>query len=269
MKEKINRKRYFGIFLLLLIMWISLSGQYMSASLAGEISEDWVLPCFIQFLITIIIMTIVPGIFCLMNHGRIENKKGKRICLFNSIILLILSIVLGLISGKSTLFIGGLGAVLFYLINKWAFVYYQDEPVDNSKKEKVILKEEVKKEKIKLSKKSLKFKKTETLSVVLLILLMLSIILNIYLSTKKDSAKNEPTTDDKCMTFTSCFFEYSDEITKAEFLDENIVFVIDGYGNNYYTYDCMQKVTNGNEYSYRAYNEKMAISNGYSKGSCD
>lgn len=50
---------------------------------------------------------------------------------------------------------------------------------------------------------------------------------------------------------------------KAEFLDENIVFVLDGYGNYYYTYDQVQQVTQGKEYSYWAYNKEAAISRGY------
>ena len=51
---------------------------------------------------------------------------------------------------------------------------------------------------------------------------------------------------------------------KIEFFDENIVFVIDGYGNYYYTYDQMEQVTQGiDEYSYWAYNKEQAISRGY------
>lgn len=50
---------------------------------------------------------------------------------------------------------------------------------------------------------------------------------------------------------------------KAEFLDENIVFVLDGYGNYYYTYDQVQQVTQGKEYSYWAYNKAAAIGQGY------
>ena len=51
---------------------------------------------------------------------------------------------------------------------------------------------------------------------------------------------------------------------KAEFLDENIVFVIDGYGNYYYTYEQMKTVTQGiGEYTFWAYNVEQAISRGY------
>jgi hypothetical protein len=60
---------------------------------------------------------------------------------------------------------------------------------------------------------------------------------------------------------------YENAEEKANFLDDNIVFVLDGYGNVYYTYDCVQKITNGN-YSYWAYNKESAISQGYKEGHC-
>ena len=51
---------------------------------------------------------------------------------------------------------------------------------------------------------------------------------------------------------------------KIEFLDENIVFVIDGYGDYYYTYNQMETVTQGiGNYTYWAYNKEQAIYRGY------
>ena len=55
---------------------------------------------------------------------------------------------------------------------------------------------------------------------------------------------------------------------KLDFFDENIVFVIEGYGDYYYSYDCVQRVTSG-EYTYWAYNKEAAISKGYRKGTCN
>ena len=55
---------------------------------------------------------------------------------------------------------------------------------------------------------------------------------------------------------------------KLRMFDENIVFVIEGYGNYYYTYDCVQKITYGKEYSYWAYNRAAAIGKGYKQGTC-
>lgn len=54
---------------------------------------------------------------------------------------------------------------------------------------------------------------------------------------------------------------------KLELFDNSIVFVLEGYGNYYYTYDCAQKITNGS-YSFWAYNKETAISKGYYRGTC-
>lgn len=55
---------------------------------------------------------------------------------------------------------------------------------------------------------------------------------------------------------------------KLDFFDENVVFVIEGYGDYYYTYDCMMDKVDG-EYSYWAYNKEQAIGRGYKRGSCN
>lgn len=54
---------------------------------------------------------------------------------------------------------------------------------------------------------------------------------------------------------------------KLNFFDDNIVFKIKGYGNNYYTYDCMMKKVKGS-YTYWGYNKEAAISEGLKKGGC-
>ena len=55
---------------------------------------------------------------------------------------------------------------------------------------------------------------------------------------------------------------------KLDFFDENIVFVIEGYGDYYYSYDCMVDSIDG-DYNYWAYNKEQAIYRGYKKGSCN
>ena len=54
---------------------------------------------------------------------------------------------------------------------------------------------------------------------------------------------------------------------KLDFMDDNIVFKIEGFGNYYYTYDCMMQKVNGS-YSYWAYNKEAAISTGLRAGGC-
>lgn len=58
--------------------------------------------------------------------------------------------------------------------------------------------------------------------------------------------------------------DYYEISEKVDFYDDNIVFVIEGYGDYYFTYDEMVRVTRyEDEYSYWAYNKEQAISKGY------
>ena len=55
---------------------------------------------------------------------------------------------------------------------------------------------------------------------------------------------------------------------KLEFFDESIVFRIEGFGNYYYTYDCMMKKVGNNKFTYWGYNKEAAISDGLRAGGC-
>lgn len=54
---------------------------------------------------------------------------------------------------------------------------------------------------------------------------------------------------------------------KLEFMDDNIVFEIEGFENYYYSYDCMMKKVDG-DFVFWAYNKNAAINNGLKAGSC-
>ena len=293
MKKSINKKRYFGIFLLLMVIWVSLFGEYVQLSASGEISGNWKLACFVQFLITCCIMFFVPFIFFILNGDRLENKKGKIICIWNSIILFIISLVFKITMDFT--FVGGLGCIAFYFINKWLFVYYLDEPKRTFKYKETKIKTSNKKDKIesgnikksnvrycklcgnqldednyceKCNKQYFKLKRPSNFSVALICLLIISLIFNIRFMRSLKNVQECPkyhTTD--CSTYCDVYNAF--EIEKLNFLDENIVFVIEGYGNYYYTYDCMEQVTDGSEYSYWAYNKEAAISKGYKPSSCN
>ncbi len=56
--------------------------------------------------------------------------------------------------------------------------------------------------------------------------------------------------------------EYKDKI---DFFDEHVVFVLDGYGKYYYTYDQVQQVTQGKAYSFWVYSDVGAKNAGYKK----
>ena len=65
----------------------------------------------------------------------------------------------------------------------------------------------------------------------------------------------------RCVGGVQVFFE--DFSRKIKFFDENVVFVLDGYGRYYYTYDQMAQVTQGKSFTYWAYNLEQAIDLGY------
>lgn len=111
----------------------------------------------------------------------------------------------------------------------------------------------------------------KTMSIIIngcLVIIILILIFG-YNNKIKSVEQERDSIDTTCAykTSTDCFFEYDTEIEKAKFLDDNIVFVLEGYGNVYYTYDCVQKITNG-EYTYWAYNIDAAKSKGYKAGRC-
>lgn len=55
---------------------------------------------------------------------------------------------------------------------------------------------------------------------------------------------------------------------KLEFYDKSVVYVIEGYGNYYYTYDCMIKKVGNDSFTYWTYNPEAARDEGYKEGSC-
>ena len=94
------------------------------------------------------------------------------------------------------------------------------------------------------------------------ILLIVNVACNIIHYVKNEESPNQIEEQE-----TVTFSEWSNAkkaTEKAEFLDENIVFVIDGYGDYFYTYDEMMIVTAGKgEFSYWAFNKDQAINLGY------
>lgn len=106
------------------------------------------------------------------------------------------------------------------------------------------------------------------ISIIIIIILGISCLLVISNSNTEELEKEISSLKSKVSKLseenTDYFFENMNLKDKADFLDENIVFVIDGYGRYYYTYDQMEQVTQGiGEYSYWAYNKEAAISQGY------
>ena len=79
-------------------------------------------------------MVFIPFICRLSEKKRIEYEEGRKICKWNSIILLIISLSMKVTVGFAI--VGGLGALFFYFINKWLFVQDKEVKDDNGETER-------------------------------------------------------------------------------------------------------------------------------------
>lgn len=299
-----ERKKIWWAIGLLVLMWMSVTGQYLSVP--GLYDSAWWLGLIDVGVITAVMM-IVPFICRLVNRERLETIKGKKICKWNSIGMFILSVVLtvALSDGNGFVGIGGVGALIFYYINKWVFVY-DEKAIKTPRKikkekvqEKIVVAEEIEqpikaettKNKYcklcggkldannkcrKCGKQYFKFNKSLLLYIIIGLLVVTNVI-TIFICIDKNRELDDVIYG--CNENDSSWCESQlDSITgehstfyvqeKLDFFDENIVFVIEGYGNYYYTYDCVQKITDGEEYTYWAYNKEAAKVHGYQKGTC-
>ena len=157
-----EKKKIWKIIGLLALMWASVAGQYMQyidtlgygkCCLAG----------LIDVAVIVAIMMLIPLICRLAHKERLEFKTGKKICKWNSIGMFILSVILTIaIDGNGFVGIGGVGALIFYFINKWTFVYdenyVQNTKKIKEKKDKISVKiVEEQEESIKLETKKIKY----------------------------------------------------------------------------------------------------------------
>jgi hypothetical protein len=69
----------------------------------------------IDFLLFFFIMILIPLIFRIVNKKRLDYVKGKRICLWNSLGLFSISIILTLLGGN-IIGVGGLGALIYIML---------------------------------------------------------------------------------------------------------------------------------------------------------
>ncbi len=121
--------------------------------------------------------------------------------------------------------------------------------------------------------------------VIVCILLGISVIFNIYLlATRKPNVDNsiqEELMMEKNRIDTELKLWQSEHqailkeetqeyvLNKIDFFDKRIVFIIDGLGNEYYSYDCMLRKVGYKPSTYWAYNVENAIAKGYVEGKCE
>lgn len=233
-----------------------------------------------------LIIDLIITAFCYMaiptfiknDEKKYTNKEATKISLLNSIGVCIFFFVLREILGISQPYTIGGVAILYYYINKKYLLKDTSLKKSEQKKENKI----IPKEKPKSTKKIEKAenKKEINLNAILIILTSLLVAVLLFIGIYSlvdyiDSLKHQITSSQNSYNriksnYEKLQSEYSDKKTeylkkdiKLNFYDEHIVFILDGYGNYYYTYDQMKQVTQGKKYSFLAYTDVVAKSRGY------
>ena len=114
-----KNKKYWWSLGLIVLLYMSITGQYLSNE---ELYESACFYGLIDTLIITIVLTIIPIIFVIINKGKLNEIKGDKVCKWNSIIWFIISTIIAAASEGQIFGIGWLGAIMYYYINKWIFV---------------------------------------------------------------------------------------------------------------------------------------------------
>lgn len=111
------------------LLYLSVAGQYLNNDITFEQASFLAM---INMLIISAIMMFVPFCIRLSKKDLMEHKEGRNICIWNSIIIFILSIVLSMATdGKY--YIGGLSVLAYYFVNMWVFVKSKNIEADTEK----------------------------------------------------------------------------------------------------------------------------------------
>lgn len=125
-----NKKVLRNCFILILLMWLSLSGQYVVV--VDDLKNSFLL-AFIDLLTYSVILMIVPLIFRIVNKKTLDYYYGQKICKYNSIIIFIGCILLNIfLNDGNYIGIGGVGALIYYYINMSIFVSSKNNLVDTN-----------------------------------------------------------------------------------------------------------------------------------------
>lgn len=251
-----------------------------------EIPLSVIFYLIIDLIITLFCYMAIP-IFIKKNNKTYTNKEATKISLLNSIGVCIFFILLRKIQGIEQTTINFAPATFYYLINKRYILKPTSAKKEttakntfsssNSKKSVTASKRKIIKEKNQsLEKSNHKSILIIVGSVTISILLFAGIYsLTYYIASLKSQIKTSQNLysrsqdsynniKEKYSTLKKEYEEKEEEYTsKIEFFDEHVVFVIEGYGNYYYTYDEMEQVTQGKNYSFWAYNIDQAKNLGY------
>lgn len=119
----------------LIILFLSISYLYLFGCelQITNLSDISFLYALIDLFINTFCLCFIPFLLKKKNKGLLEYNKGKGICLWNSIIWFFVSVFLTILLGF-TIGVGGIGAVMYYFINKWAFVEEKEVKREKEKK---------------------------------------------------------------------------------------------------------------------------------------
>ena len=115
MGEKNKNSKTIWAVLLLVLIYMSRAGAYIKID-----ADNFLWLGLINFCVASFIMMVVPLSGMLNTGKKMDLEKGKHLCKVNSIVLFILSFVTLLLTERY--FVGGVGAIVYYYINKWLFV---------------------------------------------------------------------------------------------------------------------------------------------------
>ena len=233
-----------------------------------------------------LIIDLIITAFCYMaiptfiknDEKKYTTKEATKISLLNSIGVCIFFFVLREILGISQPSITGGVAILYYYINKKYLLkdtsFKKSEkktenktaPIEKSKTTKKVKEAENKKE---INYNAILITLTSLLVAVLLFIGIYTLVdyinsLKHQITSSQNSYNNMKTRHETLSKeYSEKEKEYIYKDSKIKFYDEHIVFVLNGYGNYYYTYDEVQQVTQGKAYTGKAYNIEQAIGLGY------
>lgn len=247
-----KKKNILYVIVLLFIVWMAYAGSCINKT--GNFCNNSVTFVFTSTFI----MCFVPSIVCFLDGKLLEPEIGEKIIKWNSIIILLISILISFLFINTGQYIGiGIpGAVVYYYINKFLFI--KTEKKNKAKKIKKV--------------------RNKNINIIVIISLLVNFCLTIMLVSTSNKNKALILKQNNLNQQIGKYESVENNLNyligdnsvgyvknKLEFFDNNIVFVIKGYENYYFTYDCMKKKVGLSSYSYWAYNKEQVIGKGYKK----
>ena len=126
----VNKKNIIISLILIVLLWLSLVGQYISIF---DNIEESLIYAFADLAICSFILMIIPLIFRIINNKTLSYEYGKKVCKYNSIIIFVICIILNFIFNNTNYIgIGVLGALIYYFINMSFFAYSKHDNEKNN-----------------------------------------------------------------------------------------------------------------------------------------